>query len=73
MRFSLFPRLCQCIFCIWVPNMASLSGPFFILTIVMFRGGVGDTSHTPRIFFPKVFPMFTSHYSVSYSLGRIFL
>jgi hypothetical protein len=25
------------------------------------------------IIFPKVFPMFTSHYSVSYSLGRIFL
>jgi hypothetical protein len=23
--------------------------------------------------FPKVFPMFISHYSVSYSLGRIFL
>ena len=27
MRFSLFPRLFQCIFCIQVPNMASLSGP----------------------------------------------
>ena len=25
--------------------------PFFIFTIVMFRGGVGDTSHTPRIYF----------------------
>ena len=23
MRFSLFPRLVQCIFCIWVRNMAS--------------------------------------------------
>jgi hypothetical protein len=25
--------------------------PFFIFTIVMFRGGVGVTSHTPRIYF----------------------
>ena len=23
MRFSLFPRIVQCLFCIWVPNMAS--------------------------------------------------
>ena len=30
--------------------------------------------HTHLIFiFPKVFPIFISHYSVSYSLGRIFL
>ena len=27
MRFSLFPCLFQCIFCIWVPNMVSLPGP----------------------------------------------
>jgi hypothetical protein len=32
---------------------------------------VGVTSHTPRIFFPKVFPMFISHHSVSYILGNI--
>jgi hypothetical protein len=25
--------------------------PFFIFTIMMFRGGVGVTSHTPRIYF----------------------
>jgi len=25
--------------------------PFFIFTIVMFMGGVGVTSHTPRIYF----------------------
>ena len=30
--------------------------PFFIFTIVMFRGGVGVTSHTPMIFVPNVFP-----------------
>jgi hypothetical protein len=25
--------------------------PFFIFTIVMFRRGIGITSHTPRIYF----------------------
>jgi hypothetical protein len=29
--------------------------PFFIFTIVMFRGGVGVTSHTPMIFFLRFF------------------
>jgi hypothetical protein len=47
--------------------------PFFIFTIVMFRG-VLELLHTHLGFiFPKVFPMFISHYSVSYILGIIFL
>jgi hypothetical protein len=48
MRFSLFPHLFQCIFCIWVPNMASLSGPILYFHHSDVQGGVGDTSHTPR-------------------------
>jgi hypothetical protein len=51
MRFSLFPRLFQCIFCIWVPNMASLLGPILYFHHSDVQGGVGDTSHTPRISF----------------------
>jgi hypothetical protein len=41
--------------------------PFFIFTIVMFRGGGGgwSTSHTPMISFYYGFFLFISHYSVS--------
>jgi hypothetical protein len=35
--------------------------PFFIFTIVMFRGDVGVTSHTSRIFFSEVFSFFIKH------------
>jgi hypothetical protein len=76
MRFSLFLTLFQCIFCIWVPNMASLLGPIIYFHHSDVRGGgggVGVTSHTPRIFFPKVFPcllFIISHYPVSYILGE---
>jgi len=74
MRFSLFPPLFQCIFCIWVPNMASLPGPILYFYHSDVRGGMLEILHThPGFLFPKVFPMFISHYSVSYSLGRIFL
>ena len=37
------------------------------------QGGVGLTSHTTRIFFPKVIPcllVIISHYPVSYILGE---
>jgi hypothetical protein len=72
MRFSLFPRLFQCIFCIWVFNMASFPGP--ILYFHHSEREVLEILHRHLgILFPKVFPMFTSHYLVSYRLGRIFL
>jgi hypothetical protein len=62
MRFSLFPHLFQCVFFIWVPNMASFLGPTFIFTIVMFRG-VLEILHTHLGFlFPIFFPMFIIHY-----------
>jgi len=51
MRFSLFPHLFQCIFCIWVPNMAFLLGPILYFHHSDVQGGVGVTSHTPRIYF----------------------
>jgi hypothetical protein len=51
MSFSLFPHVFQCIFCIWVPNMASLSGPILYFHHSDVQGGVGVTSHTPRIYF----------------------
>jgi hypothetical protein len=73
MRFSLFPHLFQCIFCIWIPNMTSLSRPilYFHHSVVK---GVLEILHTHLgILFQKVFPMFTIQYPVSYSLGRIFL
>jgi hypothetical protein len=38
---------------------------FFIFTIVMFRGGVGVLHTHLGFIFPKVFPMFISHYPVS--------
>jgi hypothetical protein len=47
MRFSLFPHLFQCIFCIWVPNMASLLGPILYFHHSDVQGGVGVIStHT---------------------------
>jgi hypothetical protein len=39
MRFSLFPHLFQCIFCIWVPNMASLPGPILYFHHSDVQGG----------------------------------
>jgi hypothetical protein len=73
MRFSLFPRLVQCIFCIWVPNMASYPGP-----ILYFHNsdvhGVLELLHTHLGFiFPNVFIfllVIISHYLVSYILGE---
>jgi hypothetical protein len=74
MRFSLFPRLFLCISCIWVPNMASLLGPIIYFQHGDVQGGVLKILHTHLgIIFPKVLPMFTSHYSISYSLGIISL
>jgi hypothetical protein len=40
MRFSLFLRFFQCIFCIWVPNMASLSGLILYFHHSDVQGGV---------------------------------
>jgi hypothetical protein len=62
MSFSLVPHLFQCIFCTWVTNMASLSGPILYFHHSDVQGGVGVTSHTHKIYFPKFFPMFISHY-----------
>jgi hypothetical protein len=39
MRFSLFPHLFKFIFCIWVPNMASLSGPILYFHHSDVQGG----------------------------------
>jgi hypothetical protein len=74
MRFSLFPCLFQCIFCIWVPNMASLPRTILYFQHIDVQGGGGGVEilHTHLGFlFPKIFPTFFSHYSFSYSLGRI--
>jgi hypothetical protein len=74
MIFSLCPRLFQCIFCIWVPNMPLLLAPILFFHHSDVQEGVLDILHTHLGFiFLKVLPMFISHYSVSYILGRIFL
>jgi hypothetical protein len=49
--FSLFPHLFHCIFFFGYLTWPRYRDPFFIFTIVMFKGGVGDTLHTPRIYF----------------------
>jgi hypothetical protein len=74
MRFSLFPH--------FIFSVSSVFGyltwprcwdPFFIFTIVMFRG-VLELLHTHLGFiFPKVFPcllVIISHYLASYILGE---
>jgi hypothetical protein len=74
MSFSLFPHLFKCIFCILLPNMASLPRSILYFHHSDVQRGVLEILHTHLGFhFPKVFPMFISHYSVSYSLGRISL
>jgi hypothetical protein len=50
MRFSLFPHLFQCIFCTWVANMASLSGPILYFHHSDVQGGV-EILHTHLGFF----------------------
>jgi hypothetical protein len=74
MRFSLFPHLFQCIFFIWVPNMAFLLGPILYFHHSDVQGGVLELLHTHLGFiFPKVFPcllVIISHYLVSYILGE---
>ena len=74
MRFSLFPHFIFSVsFVLGYLTWPRCRDPIFIFTIVMFRGGVGVTSHTHRIFFPKVFPcllVIISHYLVSYNLGE---
>jgi hypothetical protein len=74
MRFSLFPHFIFSVyFVLGYLTWPRCRDPIFIFTIVMFRGGVEVTSHTPRIFFPKVFPcllVIISHYPVSYILGE---
>jgi hypothetical protein len=62
MRFSLFPHFIFSVsFVIGYLTWPRCRDPFFIFTIVMFRGGVGVTSHTPRISLSKGFSLFISH------------
>jgi hypothetical protein len=74
MRFSLFPHFIFSVsFVLGYLTWPCCRHPIFIFTIVMFMGGVGVTSHTPRIFFPKFIPfllVIISHYPVSYILGE---
>jgi hypothetical protein len=52
MRFSLFPHFIFSVsFVFGYLTWPHCWDPFFIFTIVMFRVGVGVTSHTPRIYF----------------------
>jgi hypothetical protein len=54
--------------------MALLSGPNIYFHHSDVQGGLLDLLHTHQGFiFPHVFPMFITHYSISYILGRIFL
>jgi hypothetical protein len=69
MRFSLFPHFIFSVsFVFGYLTWPRCWDPFFIFTIVIFRGGVGVTSHTPRIFFLEGFSPFISH---NYSLSII--
>jgi hypothetical protein len=73
MRFSLFLMYFSVSFIFGYLAWPHFRVPFFIFTIVMFRG-VLEILHTHLGFiFPKVLPMFISHYSVFYILGRIFI
>jgi hypothetical protein len=52
MRFSLFPHFIFSVsFVFGYLTWPRCRDPFFIFTIVMFSGGVGVTSHTPKISF----------------------
>jgi hypothetical protein len=52
MRFSLFPHFIFSVsFVLGYLTWPRCRDPIFIFTIVMFKGGVGVTSHTPRISF----------------------
>jgi hypothetical protein len=74
MRFSLFPHFIFSVsFVLGYLTWPHCRDPIFIFTIVMFRGGVGVTSQTPRFIFPKVFIcllVIISHYPISYILGE---
>ena len=74
MRFSLFPHFSFSVYFVFgYLTWPHCRDPFFIFTIVMFRGVVGVNSHTPRFIFPKVIPcllVIISHYLVSYILGE---
>jgi hypothetical protein len=74
MRFSLFPHFIFSVsFVFGYLTWPRCRDPFFIFTIVMFRG-VLELLHTHLGFiFPKVFPcllVIISHYPVSYILGE---
>jgi hypothetical protein len=61
MRFSLFPHFIFSVyFVLGYLTWPRFRDPIFIFTIVMFRGGVGLTSHTPRIYFSQGFYLFIS-------------
>ena len=50
MRYSLFPHFIFSVyFVLGYLTWPHSWDPLFIFTIVMFMGGVGDTSHTPRM------------------------
>jgi hypothetical protein len=52
MRFSLFHQFIFSVsFVFGYLTWPRCQDPFFIFTIVMFSGGVGVTSHTPKIYF----------------------
>jgi hypothetical protein len=77
MRFSLFPHFIFSVsFVFGYLTWPRCRDPFFIFTIVMFRGGggggVGVTSTHLGFIFTKFFPcllVIISHYRVSYNLG----
>jgi hypothetical protein len=52
MRFSLSPHFIFSVsFVFGYLTWPHCQDPLFIFTIVMFKGGVGVASHTPRIYF----------------------
>jgi hypothetical protein len=70
MRFSLFPHFIFSVYFVFgYLTWPRCWDPLFIFTIVMFRGGVGVTSHTTRIYFSFLL-VIISHYPVSCILGE---
>jgi hypothetical protein len=74
MRFSLFPHFIFSVsFVFGYLTWLRFRDPFFIFTIMMFRG-VLELLKTHLVFhFPKIFPcllVVISHYPVSYILGE---
>jgi hypothetical protein len=62
MRFSLFQDFTFSVsFVLGYLTWPRCRDPIFIFTIVMFKGGVAVTSHTPRIYFYYGFYFFISH------------